>query len=417
MSSHFDYLIEDDAQDFFQKVAEERAVSSIERDRPSVALETVKTASVEEPQTGFEKIAMRLDRDIEIIKMAGATGPEFGATMRGLNYLSKVAMEAQISSDEYYEVMGKVAYETLNTDMAEARAQLRLVHAEEDWDEVDVELGKVAFEILDGMPKEAFGARALTGAAKMLRGATAASGAKGIRALGKPSVADRVRSGAGNLKGYADRGFSAAGRAVKGVGGVAAATPAALGKAGRRIRSAPNVMRARSAQGKIDRTARKHNRVAAAHAEDVRRGKEITQSITPSMSAAERKAKVGELAHLRTNIDSRSRKMKDLAGKNMEAKAKRDDLIGARRSRKLEDAKQTEGGRRASEATSGKKGKKGGEGKKGKKGKIDTSTPEAAKKTKKKAKEEGWWNSLSETEKKQISMAAGAGLFAGHVLD
>jgi hypothetical protein len=34
-----------------------------------------------------------------------------------------------------------------------------------------------------------------------------------------------------------------------------------------------------------------------------------------------------------------------------------------------------------------------------------------------KAKNEGWWSSLSETEKKQVAMAAGGGLLAGKVLD
>jgi len=273
--SHFDYLLDDEGREFFQKVAESRAVSSLPRAPAKAALELVKQAAAE-PISGFEKVATRLETDIEIIKMAGSCGEDFGMTKRASAYMDRIELEHDLTNAENVLLFNKVAFAALEGDIEEARGSLHLEFPKEA-EEVDVLLGgivansiedldKIAAESAsydDGTPMrwdelvelaEKTAAGALPAGVKILKqvlkpgmkavgkGATRRTGnaaaAVGVTARGGRSGArtsNATRRAAGRFdrgskrvskwlsrkakagKGALDRGFTAVGRKIKGV--------------------------------------------------------------------------------------------------------------------------------------------------------------------------------------------------------
>jgi hypothetical protein len=116
MRNHFSYLLDDDAGAFFQKAANRAADPS--PGPPPLA----KTASV---QTAFEKVASRLDRDLEIIQMVGPRGINAGMMKRADAYIDRlINLEDELTAEEFGEVFDKVAATAIMGDLEAAFAEL-----------------------------------------------------------------------------------------------------------------------------------------------------------------------------------------------------------------------------------------------------------------------------------------------------
>jgi len=234
MNKHFAYLIQSDESDFFQKVAGEQAESR----RPPASTSMMKTAmqSLLEGVT-FEKVAARLDRDIHILKTAGASGMNMGMQKRAGAYIDQLLEQCEFEPNEFDQIFEKVAGEAIMGDLVVAQS-----HLSQDLDDdglawLDGELTKIGAELteLAMLEKEAF-----LGAALRAIGAVGkAVVGRGAKAVGRGIAAPfrGVASLAGKTPG-AIRDFRIA-RGTKSL----AKTEAALAKA----RTAQTAMRA---QGK-----------------------------------------------------------------------------------------------------------------------------------------------------------------------
>lgn len=121
MTRHFDYLTKDDEGDFFQKVALDQ--SGVRANQRPVAM--TKTASQASPaRTSFEKIAARLDRDLEFLKAAGECGISAGMQKRANAYIDVLMSNVALSAEEFGEVFDKVASVAIQTDLEAAWEKL-----------------------------------------------------------------------------------------------------------------------------------------------------------------------------------------------------------------------------------------------------------------------------------------------------
>lgn len=491
MNNRYAYLVDDDSHNFFQKVAEEQAVSELPKPKPRIALETVKTAAPIETQTPFEKIAGRLEADIEIIKMAGTSGIDMGATDRAMNYMSRLERDPSISDDEYVFIFDKVAFAALEEDFSSARADLHVLATPDRQEVIDIELGKIASELVAefhgewgdvfSIEKSANLTRILTGSRTGVRLAKGSSKLEGV--IG--------RAGA-----KAKKWIARSGKTERG-GKVLQRAAAKAGPAVRNVRSMPSGVRAWWRQGVKARAGRKLKGVAAreraavtSHAEALKRSNAAKAGAEASkirrLSKQKQTAK-GKFKTSKTRLEeattirgtakqtgkskgaakakaekSRGKAKAEAAGavaKGEEAVAAGKAGAAAPMSRKRREAeagwgrvtgekaptgaaaKVTE---KASKAKGGggttRRGKREGitraeaEHRKRNKGRkrtsrmretfrtpptrsVSTRSPAAARETMGRAKQEGWWGSLSDKEKKNIAMAAGAGVLAGNVLD
>jgi len=419
MSTHFNYLLDDLDRDFFQKVAKEQAVSNLPIQSSEIALETVKTASYE-PESSFEKIASQLESDLEIIKLSGERGMGMGASRRAGRYMSQYENDPSLSDDEYVQIFDKVAFDMLEADMETARFDLKMASPPEMHDWVDFQLGKVAFEhcqdFLSTFGYLPLGKEAgVMGAAEKLLSkgfgnaerassmASAASAAAAAERAGAAAAAERA--GAAAERRFATR------TAKRGIGETGGGIRSKIHSPGARAKT----FRVRSAlSGNIRGLKSKfhHNRLLAneKNLDRVAANQRRLRALHAAAMESGNAFKIGKLSkHLEVNADrmiERERKISRHAGEFGEAAIPKIDSVS---SKSVSSAK--EGGKKARNAANEAKGQTGG------KHNIDTSSPKNAKETMDRAKSEGWWGSLSETEKKNIAIAAGAGLLAGHVLN
>lgn len=260
MRDHFSYLVDDDAGAFFQKAANRAATPA-----PRAPAPMAKTASATTP---FEKIAARLDRDLEIIKVAGPCGTNGGMMRRADAYIDRVInLDADLSAEEFGEIFDKVATEAIMGDLQAAYAELTADVEPELHYVVERTLAKIGSDMtsLALLEKEAFLGALARGAGRLLtRGgggglAAGSAVAKGMAGRAAGRAANAVRGVA--AKGAAKvRGAAAAAKQEFGVGRQAAmmqsrgATQANLAKA-RSIASAggPNAARAADAAKALEK--------------------------------------------------------------------------------------------------------------------------------------------------------------------
>lgn len=440
---HFDYLLKDDERTFFQGVAEAQAISEMPKVASRVALRTVKTAAPT-PQNSFEKLASRIDQDIKIIKMAGLRGRGLGTCERAERYLSKLAYDQGLSAQQYAVVFMKVAVAALDSDFEEIRAHSRLEAPPELYAEFDAELGKIASETLEmlmdecsfvtGISKEA-GIPQI--AAKLLGGGTARRAA--TKALA-PTVGKGLVSkipGAATAKAIGGE-IGAGARSLKG-----AATTVKRQGQGALSGSLGEVRQWRlgSAQRRVDKTLARQNQRARAYKAAI---KDIPKDPTTGGIVA-----TGKAAKYRSQLEKGSIKLKKQkatlrareaarqesitpknvtrAGNKPAATAKAEAAQAAKRSDAGDVVRRKQpgdsnvvgetGDRSLVGETSKKLQRKPASASSGGPNEINTSSPSAAQNTMNTAKNEGWWSSLSDTEKKQISMAAAGGFLASKALD
>ncbi len=116
---HFDYIYENEAADFFTKVAVKN--SGVNATMPAPAAMT-KTAGPK--PTAFEKLASRLERDLDMLKVAGAIGINAGMMKRGDAYITTLLSNVDLTPVQFGEVFDKVASFAIQTDIEAAYEQL-----------------------------------------------------------------------------------------------------------------------------------------------------------------------------------------------------------------------------------------------------------------------------------------------------
>ncbi len=212
---HFSYLVTDDANAFLQKVAcdDAEAVYGV---RP-VARQPEPMEKRASPDTPFEKIAARLERDIGILKTAGPCGLSFGMCKRANAYIDHLLSSVGLGPDEFAQVFDKVAAEAIETDLNASWEQLSAGCPDDLKPWLEWELAKIGYELAADaeMEKQAvFGlvARGIGGIGKMLmHGRAAGSAAKaglkaGVRTVGREAkgaktiVGHGYRGGKGHIK-------------------------------------------------------------------------------------------------------------------------------------------------------------------------------------------------------------------------
>ena len=200
MSKHFSYLVDDESEDFFQKVAFQEAGVAPARAAPP---EMKKEASF---TSDFEKVASRLDRDLGIIKSAGQCGMNGGMVKRASAYLDAVASNSNLSPEEFGEIFEKVAGDAIQTDLDYCFQQICQDLPDAYHEDVALGLAKIGYDA--------------AAEATLIKEAVLA----GVgRWLGSMAVKSRVGAGAAKgLGGLAAReGGKAALKGAKGVGYVA----------------------------------------------------------------------------------------------------------------------------------------------------------------------------------------------------
>jgi hypothetical protein len=202
MRDHFSYLVDDDAGAFFQKAANRAATPASRAPVPMA-----KTAS-EAP--AFEKIAARLDRDIEIIKVAGACGINGGMMRRADAYIDRLLnVESDVSPEEFGEIFDKVAASAIMGDLESAFAELTAG--------VDPELHHVVERTLAKIGSD------MTSLAMLEKEAILGAIARGAgRLFARGAVKEEIAAGRAIAKGMAGRSAVRAGEAAKGIGAQAA---------------------------------------------------------------------------------------------------------------------------------------------------------------------------------------------------
>ena len=200
MSKHFDYLMNDEAANFFEKAAFQSAGIKPARPAPPVI---EKTAA---PVTGFEKVAARLDRDLSILKTAGSIGPSFGMYKRAGAYMDVIFSNTSLSPEEFREVFDKVAATAIETDLQECWNQLssECPRSHHGW--LEGEMAKIGFNLAAEatLDKEAFVAALGRGLAKgvagLSRGRAVLSAAKAVGKAAPGRGVAAVKGGIGKLR-------------------------------------------------------------------------------------------------------------------------------------------------------------------------------------------------------------------------
>lgn len=228
---HFDYLTNDDAGDFFQKVAMDQSGVRANQQPPMVKTAAATPVKASRVLTPFEKVAGRLDRDLEMLKTAGECGVNAGMQKRANAYIDVVVANAELTPEQLGEVFDKVAGLAIQTDLLAAYDQLCDGLPEREHEVVDDVLIKIGKELVELalVEKDALLKIALSGASigKMFHGIEevghAAQAAKNVeraehaaqaaKTIGLPAgemgLKSQVRAGAGAAKGYASHALGA----------------------------------------------------------------------------------------------------------------------------------------------------------------------------------------------------------------
>src|SRR5690606_36972397 len=103
---------------FFQKLAIDKAGVRASDVAPEAM---AKIASAQSP---FEKVAARLDRDLELLKVAGECGVNGGMMRRANAYMDVLYAHNDLSLEEYEQVFDKVAAYAIEVDLLAAYDQL-----------------------------------------------------------------------------------------------------------------------------------------------------------------------------------------------------------------------------------------------------------------------------------------------------
>ena len=181
MNKHFSYLLEEDDNEFFDKIAHEKNRRLAHRPAPTPAREWQKVASM-------DKLAARVESDIEIIKMAGESGGNFGAILRGCDYVNQLLDRGLVNQENGSHLFDKVAGATIEHDVSLIEAELAEISGYPEW--AKFAAADIGTDLVEAMlfEKEAFLAAPVA--------ARLGLGAKIVRGLGKPgrSIA-RFREG------------------------------------------------------------------------------------------------------------------------------------------------------------------------------------------------------------------------------
>ena len=193
MTRHFNFLVDDDTRNFFQKVACDGVeVPEIAPDRME------KTASIQ--KTAVEQLDERINTDLAIINMAGPVGRTFGMCKRSMNYLDKIASDPILLANPEYSraVFEKVAASAIDLDITEGTRQLCEGAPEECHAEIRSKMAQLGLDLVKeasllSLPGRAIGA--------IGRGFAAAKGGiSGWRSAGKIR---RAAENVGRLEGLA----------------------------------------------------------------------------------------------------------------------------------------------------------------------------------------------------------------------
>jgi hypothetical protein len=184
MNRHFSYLLEENDNEFFDKIAHERNLKHAHR--PNI---TSAPRAEMQKVAAMDKLAARVDSDIEIIKMAGQSGGNFGAIIRGNDYMNQLLDRGLVSQEVGDELFDKVAGATIEHDVSIIESELAEISGHPEW--AKFAAADIGTDLVEAMmlEKEAF----LAAAPAMAR---LGLGAKVVRGLGKPgrSIA-RFREG------------------------------------------------------------------------------------------------------------------------------------------------------------------------------------------------------------------------------
>jgi len=177
MSKHFAYLMDDDSSNFFQKLAcEEADRDLLPATAPLPLVEKIAAAK------GIDKVAARVDRDIQIVKTAGVSGHNFGSIRRGLNYIDGLVQREQFSVESAGTVFDKVASAAIEHDLSIIEHDLRgmVGHEYNEW--VDNTVADIG---LDLVKAAALDKEALIGVVRAFKATKGLSGASRARAVAK----------------------------------------------------------------------------------------------------------------------------------------------------------------------------------------------------------------------------------------
>ena len=327
MSKHFDYLMNDESEAFFQKAAFQEAGIAPARPSPPVIEKTA--AQV----TGFEKVAARLDRDLGILKTAGPIGPSFGMYKRAGAYMDVIFSNTSLSPEEFGEVFDKVAATAIEADLQECWYQLSAECPESHHGWLEGEMAKIGFNLAAEatLEKEAF-----------------------IAALGRGIV----RAGAGAAKGVSrGRAVVSAGTAVAKAapGRGVAAVKGGIGKI-RAGAATKNIARLRGDLAKIPANLGAGNKGIAARAARKSLGKQLGKAqkaeqagLGAQRSAAKKLGVKSPMAESQkatlAKMDARKLKHANQAKRVKAAKQpgqQVDEVTKARQAKAARDVKQTE---------------------------------------------------------------------------
>lgn len=141
MKDHFSYLLDDDANEFFRKVAIDE--SGVRATQKPVAMTKQASARV----TPFLKLAGRLDKDMAYLALSSDCGLQAGMLKRADAYMQVVASQADLSPHEVGEIFDKVAAKAIEVDLAAAQAQLcdQFPDAQAIVDDVLIKIGAELF--------------------------------------------------------------------------------------------------------------------------------------------------------------------------------------------------------------------------------------------------------------------------------
>lgn len=214
MSNHFDYLLNDESESFFQKVANEASGA------PVVELHTPSFSKHASAQSEFEKVASRLDRDLGILKTAGDCGENAGMTKRANAYIDILTSNVNIDAESFGLIFDKVAAEAIQVDLSEIFDNACSQYPVAYHSIIEETLSKVAAEVVELaiLEKEAvigaLAGRLLTGGRLLGRVGANIGGAKAVIGGGMKAFGRGAASAAKTTAKQAKRPFSYAGKKV-----------------------------------------------------------------------------------------------------------------------------------------------------------------------------------------------------------
>jgi hypothetical protein len=190
MNKHFAYLVDDDDNEFLQKLACSEAQETIEVSATAPQQEVEKVASVNQMQ----KVAARVELDIEIIKTAGHSGFNFGTINRSLDYIDGLLYKDRLNEENVGDLFDKVAAAAIDHDMSIVHGHLLKLAGEEFRPWVDQVVREAGTDLVKAaaMDKEALfglvrGAKAMHSAYKAVRGVGLGRGVAAKAALKAPA--------------------------------------------------------------------------------------------------------------------------------------------------------------------------------------------------------------------------------------